>query len=264
MDLLNVAAEPVELLSLTDVGLRFGPTPILDRVNLAICAGEFVSLVGVSGSGKSTLLRVMAGLASPTEGRAALGYRDINTTRHEGSHVGFVFQAPTLLPWRTALGNVLLALELERVGQRERRQRAVEALTLARLAPTDFDKLPHQLSGGMQMRVSLARAIVTRPRLLLLDEPFAALDDLLRQELNEEVLSLWSNLGLGAVLVTHNIAEATFVSQRVLLLGGHPATIAHELEVPFPYPRRAELRGTPEFAALTSRILALLQQGDQP
>lgn len=260
MDLPNALADPAELLSLADVGVRFGSTPVLDRVNLAIHAGEFISLVGVSGSGKSTLLRVMAGLAAPSSGTATLGYRHSPTTTDQGSHVGFVFQSPNLLPWRTALGNVLLALQLEGVCRREGQDRAAEALTLARLAPGDFDKLPHQLSGGMQMRVSLARAIVTRPRLLLLDEPFAALDDLLRQQLNEELLALWSELGLGAVMVTHNIAEAAFVSQRVLLLAGQPATIAHELPVPFAYPRQAELRGTPEFATLTSEILGLLRQ----
>jgi NitT/TauT family transport system ATP-binding protein len=252
---LNSVVDSAKLVELKEVGVRFGARPVLAGVDLSIRSGEFVSLVGSSGCGKSTLLRVIAGLLAPSSGEAELAYRQRGGT----SPIGYVFQAPTLLPWRTALTNVLLALELGGPTPRDARDRAAEALSLARLEPADFEKLPHQLSGGMQMRVSLARAIVTRPRLLLLDEPFAALDDLLRQQLNEELLALWSELGLAAVLVTHNIAEAVFVSQRVLLLAGSPATVADEVPVNFGYPRLADLRGTADFAGLTSDILARLR-----
>lgn len=250
------------LIEARELGHRFAHAAVLSGVDLTIGAGEFVSIVGPSGCGKSTLLRLLAHLEQPTAGELAVAGQAPESKGGQRG-VGFVFQAPTLLPWRTALANVALPLELEGREGVEAYSRARETLRLMRLAEADWEKLPHQLSGGMQMRVSLARAVATRPALLLLDEPFASLDDVLRQELHEELLALWQELEFTAVLVTHNIAEAVFLSQRVLLLQGVPSRIRHEVVVPFDYPRDAVIRSTSPFAQLTGEVLALLRQSDK-
>jgi NitT/TauT family transport system ATP-binding protein len=176
------------------------------------------------------------------------------------ARIGFVFQDPNLLPWRDVRQNIALPLELQHVARGELDQRVAVAYRLVGLRTEDLKKLPKMLSGGMRMRVSFARAIVTQPDIMLMDEPFAALDDLSRQQLNEELLRVWMDQGWTSLFVTHNVAEAVFLSQRVLVMATRPGRLAAELEVPFPYPRDAGLRATPEFAALTGQISRSLRE----
>ena len=228
--------------------------PVLERVDLKIADGEFVSLVGPSGCGKSTALRLMAGLLEPTSG---------TVERSEESRVALVFQEPNLLPWRTVEENIRLPLELLGVEATEARQRVGESLELISFGPADAVKRPRELSGGMRMRVSLARALVTRPDVLLLDEPFAALDDLLREQLNEELLEIHSARGTTAIFVTHNVSEAVFLADRVVVM---PATTGDEfVDVPvgFSRPRNAALRATADFARLAGDVSTTLRNCDR-
>ena len=228
--------------------------PVLERVDLKIADGEFVSLVGPSGCGKSTALRLMAGLLEPTSG---------TVERSEESRVALVFQEPNLLPWRTVEENIRLPLELLGVEATEARQRVGESLELISFGPADAVKRPRELSGGMRMRVSLARALVTRPDVLLLDEPFAALDDLLREQLNEELLEIHSARGTTAIFVTHNVSEAVFLADRVVVM---PATTGDEfVDVPvgFSRPRNAALRAPADFAQLAGDVSTTLRNSDR-
>jgi len=237
-----------------------GGVQALRDVTLRVRAREFVSIVGPSGCGKSTWLRLVAGLLPGGQGALTVDGLDPLSARRRGNELAFVFQSPTLLPWRNVEENIRLPLEL-RGGSaaRDGRARVDELLSLVGLE--DFRRAhSHELSGGMQMRVSLARALVTRPRLLLLDEPFAALDDITRQRLNEELLLLWRRDGLTALFVTHNVGEAVFLGERVLIMSRRPGTIRHEIEVPFDHPRSPALRGEPEFARLTGEIGRLLRE----
>lgn len=230
------------------VGVDFGSRPVVRDVNLALARREFVAIVGRSGCGKTTLLRMIAGLLRPTVGELRLGGTDGRP------RIAYVFQDPTLVPWRTALENVRLPLDLQRRPRQEATAAARQSLLRTGLTVADADKFPHTLSGGMRMRVSLSRALVTRPEVLLLDEPFAALDDLTRQQMHEELLGLCRDEGCTSILVTHNIAEALFLAQRVIVMSGRPGTIAAEVAVPFPPVRRAELRAQPEFARLVGEV----------
>jgi len=171
-----------------------------------------------------------------------------------------VFQEPTLLPWRSVVGNIRLPLELAGVARAEQQQRVDDSLRLVGLDPRDAAKRPRMLSGGMRMRVSLARALITEPDLLLLDEPFAALDDILRRQLNEELLRIWTARRFTAVFVTHNVQEAVFLSERVLVMSRSPGRIVGEIAVPFSYPRAAELRADPAFAGLTGEVSGALTE----
>lgn len=224
-------------------------------VNLTVRRGELISLVGPSGCGKSTLLRMIAGLVSPTGGELQM-----NVGANGDSQTAFVFQDSNLLPWRSVFDNIRLPLELRGVALDEQRAAVESSLKLIGLRPTDATKRPNMLSGGMRMRVSLARALVTRPELLLLDEPFAALDDLLRQQLNEELLRIWTEQRWTGIFVTHNVAEAVFLSQRVLVMSKSPGTIVADIAVSFERPRDAELRSTPEFAKLTGEVSRCLRE----
>lgn len=246
----DVETAPVHL-ALDSVGVRFGDGPaVLESVDLTVARGEFMSLVGPSGCGKTTVLRVIAGLIAPTSGQLRA---------HGVACPAFVFQEPNLLPWRSVFENVRLPLELARVAGREQDAAIEESLQLVGLPKVDHQKYPRMLSGGMRMRVSLARALVTRPSMLLLDEPFAALDDMLRQRLNEELLAMWEASRWTALFVTHNVAEAVFLSRRVVIMSAHPGRVVESVDVPFPYPRRPALRGEPEFARLTDRISRALR-----
>ncbi|HEY6565195.1 MAG TPA: ABC transporter ATP-binding protein, partial [Pirellulaceae bacterium] len=221
--------------------------------------------VGPSGCGKSTILRLIARLLEPTEGTVQRGMdseraggangSDRNVT---GDRVGFVFQHPNLLPWRNVLANVGLPLELTG-WERDSEAVAREACARVGLVEADVGKLPRMLSGGMQMRVSLARALVTRPSLLLMDEPFAAIDDMLRQQLNADVLRLWSDQRFTCVFVTHHLPEAVFLSQRVALMGSEPGRIVREFAIPFAYPRASSLRTSVEFVELLRDIDGVLR-----
>ena len=237
------------------VSQAFGAGPLaLADVSLQIPAGEFVALVGPSGCGKSTLLRLLAGLLRPTQGTIVTASSTTAAPRR-----AFVFQEPTLLPWRTVLENVALPIELG-AAPVDAGARLQQTLALVGLLPEDGRKFPRQLSGGMQMRVSLARAIITQPELLLLDEPFAALDDLLRQQLNEELLRWWQTQGWTAAFVTHNVAEAVFLSQRVLVMSPRPGRIVADIRIDQSYPRSPAWRADPAFAALVGQISDRLRQ----
>ena len=218
-------------------------------VDLDLAPGEFVSLLGPSGCGKSTLLRMIAGLGEPSSGRI-----DWPTSNHDSGgqsepDLGFVFQDPTLLPWRTALGNVMMPLVLRRVPQKEASECAAEMLALVGLG--EFAKsYPRELSGGMKMRVSIARALVTRPRILLMDEPFAALDEITRQKLNDDLLKLWSANRFTGVFVTHSVFESVYLSQRVVVMAARPGRIIADLNIDAPYPRDHLFRTSAEYGQL--------------
>jgi NitT/TauT family transport system ATP-binding protein len=227
---------------LSGVSKRYGNgTLALEGIDLAVEEGEFLSLLGPSGCGKSTLLRVIAGLIPASSGRV-----EVRAARH--GETGFVFQDPTLMPWASAIGNVMLPLRLSGVPRREAEPRAAEALTQVGLSGFERAR-PRALSGGMRMRVSIARALVTRPRLLLLDEPFAALDEITRHRLNDDLLTLWAATRFTAILVTHSVFESVYLSSRIAVMAARPGRIAEELPVDAPLPRGSEYRTSAEYAA---------------
>lgn len=249
------------LIEAQSLAMSFGiGRPTLTHVSCSVKTGEFVSLLGPSGCGKSTMLRLVAGLMSPTSGRLTIGGLAPDEARRGKHRVAFVFQEPNLLPWRTVAGNIQLPLELQQVPRQARSERIVESLKLIGLTADDSLKRPRSLSGGMRMRVSLARALVTQPDLLLLDEPFAALDDVLRQQLNEELVRIWQLRRWTGLFVTHNVAEAVFLSQRVLVMSKRPGTILVEVPIPFAYPREPGLRAEPEFARLCGVLSQRLRE----
>jgi NitT/TauT family transport system ATP-binding protein len=224
--------------------------PVLNRVSLQIQPGELVSLLGPSGCGKSTLLRLVAGLEIPTIG--SITADGVPITRPDPSRV-VMFQDPTLYPWRTVRANASIGLEARGL-LRSQRHRVDEALQLVGL--TQFaTAYPHQLSGGMAQRVSLARALVNDPRLLLLDEPLGKLDSMTRLTMQQELVSLWQRTGFTSLLVTHDVEEALFMSNRVIVLSDRPATIKADIAVNLPFPRH---RGDPRLAELRREILGLL------
>ncbi|MEF7613540.1 ABC transporter ATP-binding protein [Aquincola sp. MAHUQ-54] len=230
--------------------LPAGPLPVLDRVDLVVAPGEFVALLGPSGCGKSTLLRLVAGLEPAAEGELLQDGEPI--TRPDPSRI-VVFQDPTLYPWRTVWDNVALGLQARGL-LKTQRTRVDEAL--ARVGLTQFAQAhPHQLSGGMAQRVALARALVNDPRLLVLDEPLGKLDSLTRLTMQSELVALWQRAGFSALLVTHDVEEALFMAQRVIVFSDRPARIVADIANPLPYPRH---RGHPRLAALRHQALRLL------
>jgi NitT/TauT family transport system ATP-binding protein len=242
--------ETREAVSFRDVSKRFDDgTVALEHVDFDVPHGQIAAIVGPSGCGKSTLLRIAARLETATGGDTAVAERP----------VGFVFQDPTLLPWRSVRANVELLGQLHGLPTDERRRRAAEAIELTGLG--GFEKhLPRALSGGMRMRTSLARTLTLRPRVLLLDEPFGALDEITRERLNEELLRLHAASAFSALLVTHSVAEAVFLSARVAIMSPRPGRIVEQLEVPFPYPRDARLRSDPAFHAQVARVSERLRR----
>ena len=224
----------------------------LDHVSLELRQGEFVALIGPSGCGKSTLLRMLADVTAPTEGSITIGGRTPEATRKSHS-IGFVFQDPTLLPWRSVLDNVRLPIQIAR-GRGSRGAATPEELVeLVGLSGFESAK-PAQLSGGMRQRVAIARALALTPELLLMDEPFGALDEITRERLNDELLQLFLRQRFAALFITHSIAEAVFLSTRVLVMSNRPGEIVGDFAVPFPYPRSPELRFDPEFAQLCGDV----------
>lgn len=225
-------------------------TLAIDGVDLQVRPGEFVAIVGPSGCGKSTLLRIVAGLIKPTTGHCAVG-RDVP---------GFVFQEPALLPWRTVQRNAELLMELDHQPRATRRQRTLEVLELVGLS--GFERsYPHNLSGGMKMRLSLARALARHVKVFLLDEPFAAIDEITREQLNDELLRLWALEHFTALFITHHVAEAVYLSSRVVVMSARPGRFVAEVPIPVPYPRSFEFRASPEFAQLTGEVSAALWSG---
>ena len=244
-----------------ETSMSFGASrQVLANVTCGIREGEFVSLLGPSGCGKSTLLRLVAGLMSATSGQLTVGGQTPELARRGACSVSFVFQEPNLLPWRTVADNIRLPLELQAVPPKTHAARIEQSLQMIGLTADDSRKRPRNLSGGMRMRVSLARALVIQPDLLLLDEPFAALDDVLRQQLNEELVRIWSQHRWTGLFVTHNVTEAVFLSQRVLVMSKRPGTILAEIPVPFSYPREPALRAEPEFARLCGELSQRLRE----
>jgi len=218
----------------------------LDRLDLAVRPGEFLTLLGPSGCGKSTALRLIAGLGAPSGGTIAWPQ---DFPRGATGAIGFVFQEPTLMPWATVFANVHLPLRLAGVTANEAQPRVME--TLARVGLADFaDVYPRELSGGMKMRVSIARALVTQPRLLLMDEPFAALDEITRFRLNDDLLALWHALGKTVVFVTHSVFESVYLSSRIVVMTPRPGRVHAELKIDAPYPRDASFRTSAQYVGL--------------
>ncbi|MEZ2405298.1 ABC transporter ATP-binding protein [Bosea sp. RCC_152_1] len=237
------------LVALRGVSKRFGNGTLAVRdVDLDLAAGEFVSLLGPSGCGKSTLLRMIAGLGAPSAGTIAWPGRDEKATG-SGRDLGFVFQDPTLMPWANALANVMLPLTLQRLARAEAEQRAAAMLALVGLKGFETS-YPRELSGGMKMRVSIARALVMRPRILLMDEPFAALDEITRHRLNDDLLALWAQERFTAVFVTHSVFESVYLSQRIVVMAARPGRIIADLPVAAAYPRDDLFRTSGEYAHL--------------
>jgi len=239
---------------LRGIGKRFSSgLTALESIDLDIGQGEFLSLIGPSGCGKTTLLRIIAGLAEPSEGERRLALATVTGERARAGRVGFVFQDPTLMPWGTVVDNVLLPFRIAgRVGstERERVGAEIRAVGLAGFERT----YPRQLSGGMRMRVSIARALVTDPDLLLLDEPFAALDEITRMALNEDLLQLWESRRTTVVFVTHSVFESVYLSTRIAVMTARPGRIAADLPVELPQPRERALRTSPCYTTICATL----------
>lgn len=236
---------------------KFGEVLALDSIDLTLGENEFVSVVGASGCGKSTLLSIIAGLTEPTEGTVHVAGEHITGP---GRDRGVVFQGFTLFPWLTAQGNVEFALEEEKgLSKKERAEVAREHLALVGLDGFE-DKYPAQLSGGMQQRVSIARSLSYRPKILLMDEPFGALDALTRREMQTLLTQIWEKHRLTVMMITHDIDEAIITADRVVVMSRRPGKIRAELEVPLERPRRAEMASRPEFRELFSSILGMVHE----
>lgn len=241
-----------ELLRFSNVSMEFPDgTEALRGINLAVSHGEFVSIVGPSGCGKSTLLRIAADLTSPT-------YGDVKT---DNTVPAFVFQDPNLLPWRSVRKNVELLLELMEVPKAERSQIVEQCLELVNLGQF-ADYMPGQLSGGMKMRASLARALTLRTNLFLFDEPFGALDEITRQRLNDELMALFAKESFAGVFVTHSLPEASYLSSRIVVVSSRPGRIVETYEVPFPYPREFSLRYSSEFSEFVGNVSSTLRAAE--
>ena len=253
----DAAGQP--LIDVRRVNKRYANgTVALADVSLQVMPGEFVTLVGPSGCGKSTILRIVAGLGDVTSGRVTVDGQPPAQARAGSNEMSFVFQDATLLPWQTVQGNVELPLKLRGVPKADRVGVVAEKLKLVGL--DGFAKVyPRELSGGMKMRVSIARALALEPKVLLMDEPFGALDEITRQRLNDELLDLWRVAGCTVLFVTHNVFEAVFLSTRVMVMSSRPGRIVEEIAVDEPYPRPPEFRTSPRFTELAARLFASLR-----
>jgi NitT/TauT family transport system ATP-binding protein len=244
------AASEVPQIEFAGVTKRYGGNrPVLDALDLTVAKSEFISIIGPSGCGKSTVLKLISGLTGPSAGTIRV---DGMTPANARELVSFIFQDATLLPWRTVRENIGLGMELERVHSDRLKKKTAELLEWVGLENV-ADSYPRQLSGGMKMRVSIARALATNPHLLLMDEPFAALDEMTRDRLNEELLRLHAEQEWTGVFVTHSVAEAVFLSTRIVILAPNPGRVYAMLPIDLPQPRTAALRATPQFDALVAR-----------
>jgi NitT/TauT family transport system ATP-binding protein len=260
----QLTASPQRLaVDVRNVSLTFetadGKVDALSNVSLQIADGEFVSFIGPSGCGKTTMLRVIADLQQPTAGTLLVNGMSAEQARLERRY-GYVFQAPALFPWRTIEKNLKLPLEIMGFSDSEQKLRAERYLALVNL--TGFErKFPWQLSGGMQQRVSIARALSFDPALLLMDEPFGALDEIVRDHLNEQLLQLWDKTGKSVVFVTHSIPEAVFLSSKIVVMSPRPGRIIDIIDCNFPRDRTLEIRETPEFLKIAQRVRVGLRAG---
>ncbi|MFQ5973330.1 MAG: ABC transporter ATP-binding protein [Alphaproteobacteria bacterium] len=259
----EAATSGPRVISIESLSLTFetadAPVLALSDIDLAIGRGDFVSLIGPSGCGKTTLLRVIADLETPTGGDVTVFGGTPAEARRDRTY-GYVFQAPALYPWRTVERNVTLPLEIMNVPRRERRARAARYLEMVNLGGFER-KFPWQLSGGMQQRVSIARALSFEPELLLMDEPFGALDEITRDHLNEQLIELWARTGKTVVFVTHSIPEAVFLSTRIVVMSRRPGRILDVIASDLPAERRLEIRESPEFLAIAQRVREGLKAG---
>lgn len=259
-----MAANTEVEIKIEDLGVTFkdnsgNPVKALTGVNLSIFKGEFVSLLGPSGCGKTTLLRSVADLQEPTEGEIRIGGRTPREVRLD-QKFGFVFQQPVLFDWRTVKKNVELPLEVMYQTKEERSKRADEMLEMVGL--TKFKKhYPRQLSGGMQQRVNIARAFALRPEILLMDEPFSALDEFTKEKLHEDLLSIWRATNKTVLFVTHNIEEAVFLSDRVCVLSPHPGRLSAIVNIDLPRPRTLEMKETEHFLELVGKVRKSFEGG---
>ncbi len=249
--------ERAEEIMLDNIGMTYKTNDgrdvtALTSVTLNIRKGEFISLLGPSGCGKTTLLRIIADLLTPTQGSITVGGETPRQARLKQRY-GIVFQSAVLYDWRTVRKNVMLPLEIMHVPKPERLERADKMLELVGLS--DFaNHYPQQLSGGMQQRVGIARALAIRPEILLMDEPFSALDEFTREKLHDDLLRIWRKTNKTVVFVTHNISEAVYLSDRVCVLSPHPGRLSAVVDIDLPRPRTAKLKSTPEFTALVAKV----------
>jgi len=254
----SVAVPEIELRS---VGKRYrGADLALQDISITVRRSEFVTFLGPSGCGKSTLLRLISGLSPASAGTVRVNGM---TPENARELMSFIFQDATLLPWRTVEQNVGLGLELEYAARELRKERVARMLELVGLTSV-ARRYPRQLSGGMKMRVSIARALVSRPQILLMDEPFAALDELTRDRLNEELLRLYTEQNWTVLFVTHSVAEAVFLSSRIVILATRPGRVAHQIDVDLPWPRTAETRESVAFEEMVTQTSRLLRGVSQP
>jgi NitT/TauT family transport system ATP-binding protein len=255
------AAPGVPEIEIAGVTKQYGNArAVLQSIDLNIAKREFVSIIGPSGCGKSTILKLIAGLANPTSGTIRV---DGMTPQNARETISFVFQDATLLPWRTVTQNIGLGLELEHVPGDWREKEIAGLLEVVGLKHV-AKSYPRELSGGMKMRVSIARALATNPRLMLLDEPFAALDEMSRDRLNEEILRLRAEQSWTAVFVTHSVSEAVFLSDRIVVLAPNPGRVYAEFRVDLPAPRTSAVRNSQEFDAIVSRVSHTLRETLRP
>ena len=252
----TAAAITVPEIALDGVTKRFRDAAVaLENISLTVQRGEFITFLGPSGCGKSTLLKIVSGLSPASEGSVRVNGM---TPENAREMMSFIFQDATLLPWRTVELNVGLGLELEHAARPLRKERVARMLELVGLSHV-ASHYPRQLSGGMKMRVSIARALVSRPRILIMDEPFAALDEMTRDRLNEELLRLYAEQKWTVLFVTHSVSEAVFLSSRVVILAAHPGRVAHQVPIDLPWPRTAETRESLEFEEAVSHTSRLLR-----
>lgn len=227
----------------------------LADTSFELAGGEFVSIVGPSGCGKSTVMRIVAGLVSPSQGSVRLNGKTVTAPSPD---IGIAFQKAVLLPWLTAAKNIALPAELEgRLSRAEIDKRVTDLLQMVRLGGNG-NSYPSELSGGMQQRVSIARALMTEPSVILMDEPFGALDAITREHLHDELLAVWQHSRPTVIFITHDISEAVYLSDRVMVMAARPGCMIEDIKIDLPRPRRAELRGDPRFAAIGARIRALI------
>jgi NitT/TauT family transport system ATP-binding protein len=256
----HTSAPSRALLQLAGVSKTFtNKTLALEGVDLTVRPGEFLTLLGPSGCGKSTLLKMIAGVSTPTTGTIDWPTSTYDALGEPDRSLGFVFQEPTLLPWRTVFDNVYLPLMLGGARRRDVRERIMEVL--AQVGLTRFaDAYPRELSGGMRMRVSVARAIVTNPRILLMDEPFAALDEITRTKLNNDLMQLFANNNLTVIFVTHSVYESVYLSSRIVVMSARPGRMSTEIAISMPYPRNEDFRVSPVYNDYCRRASEALRE----